>query len=284
MNRQMIMMICAMFLLALSMPAAASQNSPDTKTCAALVDDRTITVESFQNTLVRLRASKDIERMLDTFSPQGKEKLLNEMIVNKLLAVDAQKRKLDQDPKIRAAIQEAIDQVLAEALIREEIDSLNLGDSPLKRFYQDNTDMFRLPDRIKARHIITRTRPEAQAALDRVTAGEDFQAVASEVNIDATKAKAGDLGLVPAGIMVKPFEDALFGLSEGEISGVVKTSFGFHIILAEKIEKGSLRPFETVREDIRQHIINTHLEQVRKNLREHYHVWINRELLEKSDK
>ena len=284
MKYRMIVLIAVLVTAGTSSSVFALDTGTDTKTCIAVADTRRISAESFQEALIRLRASKDMKNMLKTLNPQGKEDILNEMIDDKLLAVDARKRKLDKDPKIQQAIQDAVDQVLAKALIQKEVSSLNLSEASLKNFYQDNAAMFRLSDRIQARHIITRTQPEAQAALDRVKAGEDFKTVASEVNIDATKSKAGDLGLVPRGIMVKPFEDALFSLSEGETSGIVKTSFGFHIILAEEIEKGQLRPFETVKEDIRQHMINTHIEQLRKNLREKYHVWINRELLEKSDR
>ena len=212
MKYRMIVLIAALVTAGASSSVFALDTGTDTKTCIAVADTRRISAESFQDELVSLRAGKDMKNILKTLNPQGKEGILNEMIDDKLLAVDAQKRKLDKDPTVQEAIQDAIDQVLAEALIREEISSLNLSEAALKRFYQDNAAMFRLSDRIQARHIITRTQPEAQAALDRVKAGEDFKTVASEVNIDATKSKAGDLGLVPRGIMVKPFEDALFSL------------------------------------------------------------------------
>ncbi len=268
-------------MLPLGILVTASEYNLDTKTCAAIANDRRITIESFRNTLARLRASKDMKSMLKTLNPQGKEDILNEMIDDKLFAVDAQKRKLDKDPKIQEAIQDAIDGVLAEALIQEEVSSLNLGEIGLKRFYQDNADIFRRPDRIRARHIITLTQPEAQAALDRVKNGEDFQIVASEVNIDATKSKGGDLGLVPRGIMVKPFEDALFSLEEGQVSGIVKTSFGFHIIKVEEIDKGQLKPFNTVKEEVKRRIIDQHILQLKENLKKKYPVKINRELLMK---
>ena len=264
-------------------PVWAAEIKTDTGPYAAIVDGRPVTVESYRQRIGQLRASKNLQLVLQTMSPEGKANIFKDIIDQKLLAADARNRKLDEDPKIREAIENAVEQVLANAIIEREISALDLGDSALQRYYRDHVDQFRLPDRIQARHILTRTREEAENALRELQGGRNFDQIASKVNIDATKSSGGDLGIVPRGIMVKPFEDALFSLDEGETSAIVRTGFGYHIIRAEKIHRGELRSFESVKADIKTRLIDTRIEQLKTGLRQKYDVCINRELLEHID-
>ena len=267
-----------------SAPAWTAETQVDLGSYAAIVDGRPVTAERFQQRLMELRASKDIQLALQTLSPEGKANILDEIIDQKLLAIDAHIRKLDEDPRIREAVEDAVEQVLANAVIQMEISALDLSDPALQKYYRDHADEFRLPDRIKARHIITGTRKDAETALSELQDGRNFAQIASDVNIDATKPSGGDLGFVPRGIMVKPFEDALFSLREGETSAIVQTSFGYHIIRAEKIQRGQMQSFESVKETIKSQMINECIEQLKSELRQKYAVRINRELLEQPDR
>ena len=121
----------------------------------------------------------------------------------------------------------------------------------------------------------------ALEALSEVKSGGKFNEVAAERNIDSTKLRGGDLGWIVKGIMVKSFEDALFSLEEGQVSDIVKTSFGFHIIKVEEIDKGKLKPFDIVKDKVKKQIIDQHISQLKENLRIKYPVKINRELLMK---
>jgi peptidyl-prolyl cis-trans isomerase C len=269
--------------LASSAPAPiwAAETKTDTGPYAAFVDSRPVTMERFQQRLGQLRASKDIQLVLKTLNPEGKANILNEIVDQKLLAIEAKNKKLDEDPKIREAIEDAVEQVLANAIIQREINTLDLEDQALRQYYRDHADQFRLPDHIKARHIVTRTRQDAETALRELEGGGNFDQIASNLNIDTTKSSGGDLGFVPRGIMVKPFEDALFSLHEGETSGIVQTGFGYHIIRAEKIQRGEMRPFDSVKANIKTEMTHARIEQLKSGLRQKYAVWINRELLEK---
>jgi parvulin-like peptidyl-prolyl isomerase len=81
-------------------------------------------------------------------------------------------------------------------------------------------------------------RRKAEEVLRRAKAGEDFAALARQYSEDTTSADGGDLGWFGRGTMVKPFEDAAFALKEGEISGLVETQFGLHIIKVEERRMG----------------------------------------------
>jgi len=88
---------------------------------------------------------------------------------------------------------------------------------------------------MRARHILVDTEEEANAVLERLQQGEDFATVAMEVSQDTGSAEeGGDLGWFPLGVMDTAFEDVAFSLAVGELSGVVESSYGFHIILVEE--------------------------------------------------
>ncbi|MDE1874422.1 MAG: peptidyl-prolyl cis-trans isomerase [Candidatus Micrarchaeota archaeon] len=85
-------------------------------------------------------------------------------------------------------------------------------------------------EKIRCSHILVEKFSVAQQILDRLKKGESFAALAQEYSIDGSRKRGGDLGEFGRGIMVKPFEEAAFALKPGEISGIVKTEFGYHII------------------------------------------------------
>jgi peptidyl-prolyl cis-trans isomerase C len=132
-------------------------------------------------------------------------------------------------------------------------------DAEAKKFYDENVEKyFKKSDRVKASHILIgvdrkatpeekrSAREKAEAILRRVQAGEDFAAIARKESTCESAARGGDLGIFGKGQMTPPFEKAAFALKPGEVSSVVETMYGYHIIkVAEKIG-ASTEPFEQV--------------------------------------
>jgi len=152
--------------------------------------------------------------------------------------------------------------------------TVRINDADIHDFYVANPRNFQLPEAVQARHILLKLVQGAddesraavygqmEALMERLLAGEDFAAVAIEASEDSTAARGGDLGYFPRGKMVKPFEDAAFALQVGEMSGIVVSPFGLHIIKVDDRQSAQTIPEEVAKERITQH-----LEQVRSQQR-----------------
>jgi parvulin-like peptidyl-prolyl isomerase len=87
-----------------------------------------------------------------------------------------------------------------------------------------------MPDKVHCAHILVKTEAEAKVVLERLNKGEKFANIAKEISLCPSKKNGGDLGTFSRGKMVKEFETAAFALDKGQISGIVKTKFGYHIV------------------------------------------------------
>ncbi len=157
------------------------------------------------------------------------------------------------------------------------IDEIEISDDELLARYEHNRERFGAGERRLVSHILL-TIPEeageeAKAAADeavrqqaeeiaaRARGGEDFAALAKEYSADPGSAEiGGDLGWIERGVMVTPFEDALFALAAGEISAPVKTGFGYHIIQLREIEGSRQKPFEEVKAELKQELLDERTE------------------------
>ena len=87
-----------------------------------------------------------------------------------------------------------------------------------------------MPNKVHCAHILVKTEKEVNQVLERIKKGEKFSAIAKDISICPSKKRGGDLGTFGRAQMVKDFENAAFALEKGQISGIVKTQFGYHII------------------------------------------------------
>ena len=87
-----------------------------------------------------------------------------------------------------------------------------------------------MSNKVHCAHILVKTEKEVNTVLERLKKGEKFSAIAKDVSMCPSKKRGGDLGTFGRGQMVKEFEQSAFALDKGQISGIVKTQFGYHII------------------------------------------------------
>ena len=139
-----------------------------------------------------------------------------------------------------------------------------VAEADMRRHYNQNLVIYENPERVQARHILFMTldkseeesaaiEVKAKKVLEEVRAGGDFVKLAAQHSEDpASASDGGDLGWVTRGQMDPEFETGTFALKVGEISELVKSTFGFHIIKADAREDGGTKPFEEVQEQVRE--------------------------------
>ena len=153
---------------------------------------------------------------------------------------------------------------LVRSLIEQKISpSIQVSDEEVASFYAENPAMFANDAQIHARHIITSATEDADAATvaaasakaekarERAIAGEDFAELAREMSEGPSAPKGGDLGFFTREQMVPAFADAAFALEPGQISEVVRSPFGFHVIKVEEKRPAGTLPLDEVSDDLR---------------------------------
>jgi len=140
--------------------------------------------------------------------------------------------------------------------------SMVVPDAELRAAYNASMDNFRMPDRVKAQHILIKTQGKSDAEkkqalakaedlLKQLKAGADFSELAKKNSDDSSNApKGGDLDWFVRGAMVAEFDKAAFALKPGELSGIVTTEYGYHIIKVNEKENARVKPFEEVKADL----------------------------------
>lgn len=165
--------------------------------------------------------------------------------------------------------------LLVEDYITSKFGSLiTIKDSESMKFYEENSQYFSKPEQVRASHILIKVEPDAvesvkKDALERIKAikvrldgGEEFSELARNLSEGPSNVNGGDLGSFGRGQMVKSFEDAVFTMNVGDISGVVETKFGYHIIkLTSKTAQTSV-PFEEVKEQIVDHLMQLEMAEM----------------------
>ncbi len=149
-------------------------------------------------------------------------------------------------------------------LSRKELaKDIQISDEQINKYYQDNLSQYTQAERRKASHILftfstdadtdekNKVKAEAQAVLDKINQGAEFSEMAKEYSKDPGSADSGgDLGFFGRGEMVPAFEESAFSLNPGEVSELVESSFGYHIIKLSSIEGGESKPLESVKDKI----------------------------------
>ena len=150
------------------------------------------------------------------------------------------------------AIQQLIDTYIAK--------KATVSDQEIKAFYESRLALFKQPEQVRASHILIKVEPQADGSQkaaarkkiekiqQRVQKGEDFAALAQELSQDPSSAKGGDLGYFGRGQMVRSFEQAAFALMPGEVSDIVETKFGYHLIKVIERKPETTIAFEDIKD------------------------------------
>ncbi len=210
------------------------------------------------------------QRKMFQESPQRRETLLRRIVQGRVVGRIAKGKGFEKIDDVKEQLDLLSDDFLSQEYVRREIIAkIDVTEEDTNLYYKTHLNEFRTPEMVKASHILIKVdksatadekekaRGKAADVLKRVKAGEDFAKLASEVSDDpGSKAKGGDLGYFARGRMVKPFEDASFSVKAGEISDIVETPFGFHIIRVDDKKESVVEPYDKVKDKVREKVSN----------------------------
>jgi len=213
-----------------------------------------------------------------------KSMVLDQMISEKLLIQEAENTGLEEDNDVLEQIKKMTEQILVQALIEREIlDKVDISDEEILEYYEQNKVNFTEKEQVHLFNILLESEEEARDILEQLRAGEDFSEIAIEKSTGPSAAQGGDLGYLSKGTIIPDIEDVVFALEVEELSEVIKTDFGFHILKITEKKPEIVKTSEEVKEDIIQTLLPDKQKEAFENLIEELksksEIEINEEIL-----
>jgi len=256
-------MVLALALFACK-PATTEQAKKDGKVLAE-VNGKKITTADFKQEIDRLPPY--LKPMVQ--SAEGKKELLDSMIVREIILAQAKKDGVDKSKEVADRLDDLRKRLIVETYLKKKVEQdAKVSDEEMKKFYDQNLDKFKSGEQVRASHILVKTEPEAQDVMSQLKKGASFEELAKKYSKDSSAAKGGDLGWFSKGAMVPEFDKAVFGLKEGQLSGIVKTQFGFHIIKLTGKRPAGVRPFDEAKEQIKANLLPAKQQEVFQKMKE----------------
>ena len=189
-------------------------------------------------------------------TPQGRAAILEELINTRLFAIKGREEGVDQSPEYLEEVERFKNHALMRVTIDKMLERITLTDEEAKLFYDEHPEQFLQPAQVSARHILVSDAAEMERILAEIEAGTSFEEAAQRYSTCPSREMGGHLGFFGRGQMVPEFERVAFETEVGEISGIVTTQFGVHVIKVEAKTPESVVPFEDVVEQIKPHLLN----------------------------
>ena len=244
-------------------------------------------------------ATVDGEKILQTeldeaLRSQYGAEMLNTLIDNKIIELEAKKEDITvSDDAIKAEYDELVESYGGQDTLQETLDangltkasvqdnirmylltknvianSIDISDEELKQYFEENKADYGQQEQVAASHIFLEDEETAKEVEAKLKAGEDFAELAKTYSIDTdTSEDGGDLGYISRGQMDEQFEEAAFALEKDEVSGVVQSAEGYHIIKVT----GKVPAEVAVFEDVKDEVYETLLES---RINEEYSTWL----------
>lgn len=211
---------------------------------AALVDNFPITYLELEERLSKLPEKDRTE--------EKKREILHDIIKQRLLEREALKQGLDKDSSVVKELKRARRRMLFRELYKREItDKIKVTDKMVKKYYKTHKKDFFIPERVRARELVVKSKGEADSLLELLKKGADFDSLARTRSVAWTKTRGGDMGFFPKGRHPGVIDSIAFSLKPKEISGVIKTDTLYTILKTEEFKPSRQREFKEVKGEIR---------------------------------
>ena len=196
------------------------------------------------------------------------QSLLNEMISRELVYQDALKKGLDKDPGVQEQIENLRTNIILGAALEQAVQSQPVGDDELKKLYDEQVAQYNVTE-YKARHILLKSKEDAEKVITELDMGGDFADLAKKRSTGPSAKQGGDLGWFAPQQMVPEFSQAVAGMEKGNYTKApVQTQFGWHVIKLEDSRNAEPPSFEQVKPKILQMVEQQRLGDYIKGLRD----------------
>lgn len=187
---------------------------------------------------------------------EGRAIILNELINQKLLLLDANRNLYEADPAFKAKLNQVKENLLINFAVEKAVANVKVTDEEAKQYYDDNSSEFMQGSTVNASHILVDDEAKCNDIMAKIKSGEvSFEDAAKEYSKCPSAQKGGDLGDFAEGQMVPEFDEACFTMDVGELRGPVKTNFGYHIIRLNSKKDSSVIPYEKIKEQLKEKLI-----------------------------
>ncbi len=188
-------------------------------------------------------------------SSEGIKKLVDELVNQEVLYLNAVEAELDQEEAFKAEMEKVRENVLKQYALQKLLSGISATEDEIKSYYDEHKEYFVKPESIRASHILVEEEEEADEIFKEIEEGLSFEEAASKYSLCPSKEMGGDLGEFNRGSMVPEFEEVAFSIEEGKISAPVKTQFGYHLIkVVHKNEEG-ISTLEEVKDQVMEQVI-----------------------------
>lgn len=196
------------------------------------------------------------EQQIYLSSPQAKDELLEQLIGFHLFSKMAEENKIKESREYKETLAKMENELASHMAATSVIDKVTLTEEEAKAYFDANPNQFISEKQVRAKHILVEKEVQAKEILSEIEAGKSFEDAAKEYSTCPSKEKGGDLGYFKKGQMVPEFEKAAFEAAVGELTGPVKTQFGYHLILVEDKKEEQAVSFEDIRENLMEKLLN----------------------------
>ncbi len=244
----------------------------------AIVNDTIITLSDFKEKIARLP-----ENYREVVEGQER-KFLDDIVMEQALYDRALDEGLHKDSETEALVEQAARKIIISRLVKTRVDDrVSVSEDQLRRYYDEHSEEFLLPARWRCAHILVSTQEQAEKLARDIAQGASFTELAKTYSQDGTASEGGDIGYFSEGQLIPEFEEACKKLDIGEISDVVHTKYGYHIIKLTDRKPPEVQVFSSVknliRKDLERKEKNALLEELMQEVKEAAHVVINEEIL-----
>jgi peptidyl-prolyl cis-trans isomerase C len=201
-------------------------------------------------------AAEDLQQELAQMPPaERKPFLLTVLIDMKVMAKAARDAQMDQTDIFKRRLAYLEERALRRAFFAEQIAS-KVTDAAIQAAYDEMVGEFQPQEEVHARHILVASKQDAEAIRAELEGGAAFDVLAKEKSTDPSAVQnGGDLGFFQRGQMVKPFEDAAFGLEPGQVSDPIESQFGWHVIKVEGKRQSAPPTLDQLRPQLQQQVM-----------------------------